>query len=959
MFFISSWSGVLLASLAFSSARATPDTDSLQNTPTPPADNPALVEPAPEPTLPPPRSVQVVYTGASMGIGRHRSPKEMLRLLAENTVPAGAKVTQIQGVHGVLVQGPHTLKVDGTMAAMVAFLDGQPITCTPAPPVLGLRAPTGQLEFDVGGPVPGWLKAIATPDRFQRQICAHPGGVSATLTTDGEAPLPDWTLTAWETRDAVLGTVALAGKSVQFTAVQDPLTDHSRTFHQVESILKSEPNAIYVDAGSALDGASSVRDGGPSLHRTTRLRDFNRLGPAVLVPGETELVLGARAFIDEQTPFDLDYVATNWESSDPLLELPASKVVEVDHPSGTVRIAFIGILDPSMQDIHPGLAAEGVRITDPITAVQPEVARLESLRPAPDAIIALTTARGSVQERIRRELRGVDLLIGDPSLATYRTEAREVMLRSLDSSQKGAAVTLPMDGLATSTLTFDSSDGQLESVRTVPLSIQRSTPVDPEATGSITRVRAEVFPELERPLLGPPPGDNPAQTWSTDQWNQLICEAVRSGTHSDIVLFDELPSPPETPGPVSELQAVERLALADTLEVHRIPGTQIQRLADRLAGIRPVVCGIVPGTYISKLGPRWLDTTRTYRVVTTRRAAATTPIGEVLRSLESSKALDQPTVVPVPSNSDPKKPATLRSVALSELRRLRDEPGSSPTAVIQTLLVDRATTYDPLWLVRVRRIGVQSTSFAGMDDPAFAEVPETLATSPSSYTLGSEADVALEYSGPSIWSDLRTAAAFNRIRAGEEDPEELADDLRFSTSHSLPGLAFPTVPPLRMMPFTEVAYDTEFTPIEEEDGGTGIKQSDLSLTLGIAALRTGAIRALRIGGFVNRDMARLDEKPPEYGGALNWETYKSFGPSVAWSTAANVALYANTQDDDPSDLRLRALGDTRLLLPLATWLDIGIFGQAFAIRGRTPTNDTLGVSTTWGVTLEMDGAFKL
>jgi hypothetical protein len=225
--------------------------------------------------------------------------------------------------------------------------------------------------------------------------------------------------------------------------------------------------------------------------------------------------------------------------------------------------------------------------------------------------------------------------------------------------------------------------------------------------------------------------------------------------------------------------------------------------------------------------------------------------------------------------------------------------------------------------------------------------------------LGSEADVALEYSGPSIWSDLRTAAAFNRIRAGEEDPEELADDLRFSTSHSLPGLAFPTVPPLRMMPFTEVAYDTEFTPIEEEDGGTGIKQSDLSLTLGIAALRTGAIRALRIGGFVNRDMARLDEKPPEYGGALNWETYKSFGPSVAWSTAANVALYANTQDDDPSDLRLRALGDTRLLLPLATWLDIGIFGQAFAIRGRTPVNDTLGVSTTWGVTLEMDGAFKL
>jgi hypothetical protein len=353
------------------------------------------------------------------------------------------------------------------------------------------------------------------------------------------------------------------------------------------------------------------------------------------------------------------------------------------------------------------------------------------------------------------------------------------------------------------------------------------------------------------------------------------------------------------------------------------------------------------------------DPDRVYRVVTTHRATATTPIGEILTSLESTRALDRPTVSIVPSADDPLRAATLRTVALESLRTVRDTPGLGAEGVAQQLLVDGPSTYDPLWLLRVRRIGVQSTSFAGIEEPAFAEVPETLATSPSSYTVGSDADVAVEYSGPSIWSDLRATGTFSRLRAGEEDPQELADDLIVSTSHSLPGLAFPSIPPLRMMPFSEVAYDSEFTAIEIEEGGTGIKQSDLSLTLGISALRAGPIRSLRLGGFVNRDMARLDEKPSEFGGAVDWETFQSFGPSVKWTTTADIAVYADTSDDDPSDLRLRALGDTRVLLPLATWLDLGVFGQVFAIRGRTDANDILGVSTTWGITLDMAGAFVL
>ncbi|HCH64392.1 MAG: hypothetical protein CL927_15500 [Deltaproteobacteria bacterium] len=911
-------------------------------------------------TSPESRPVRLVFTGASQGIGRNLPPTGVLNALAADAQPSGARITDAHGLHGVLAQGPHILVVDGTMRSAVAFLDGQPVACIDAAPPSGRRHATGHLLLEAPAPAPDWLSALGDVDQYQRQVCTHPSGASAHLTTRGDGPPVDWALGRWETREAVAGTLALAGRSVTFLAVGDPVLDHSRTLQAIRTAMVEDPaTTIYVDAGSALDGASSVVDGAPSLHRATRLRDFQRVSPGVLVPGATELVLGATAFIEEQASFGLPYIASNWHADDPMRQLPSSHTIELAHPSGPIRIAFVGILDPALQNIHAGLDADGVRITDPVTDVQPIVAALEARAQPPHAIVALTTAGGDVQERIRRELRGVDLLLGDPTLATMRTTAREVELLRLDSARKGAAVTLPMDGLAVAELFFSAEDRYLERVRTVPVPLPEAAPTDPDATAAITAVRATHFPAQEVPLLGPQPEAAALETWTSALWHQMMCEAIRGGADGDIVVLDTLPGPPPAPGPVSELQALRQLALPDTLEVHRISGIQIQRLADRLAGLKTVTCGIQPGEKVWTVGPRWLEPERIYRVVTTHRAAATTPIGEILTSLESTRALDRPTISIVPTDANPSQPATLRSVALEELRLVRDTTGVGVEGVSQALLEDRPNTFEPLWLLRIRRLGVQSTSFSGVDDPAFATVPETLATSPSSYTFGSEADVAFEFSGPSILSDARAIGAFSRIRAGEEDPEELADDLLLSSSHSLPGLAFPTLPSLRMMPFSEVAYDSEFTAIEVEDGGTGMKQADLSLTLGISALRAGPIRSLRLGGFVNRDMARLDEKPSEFGGALDWETFQSFGPSVKWTTTADVALYANTNDDDPSDLRLRAVGDTRLLLPLATWLDIGAFGQVFAIRGRTDANDTLGVSTTWGVTLDMAGAFVL
>jgi hypothetical protein len=161
------------------------------------------------------------------------------------------------------------------------------------------------------------------------------------------------------------------------------------------------------------------------------------------------------------------------------------------------------------------------------------------------------------------------------------------------------------------------------------------------------------------------------------------------------------------------------------------------------------------------------------------------------------------------------------------------------------------------------------------------------------------------------------------------------------------------------MPFTELAYDSDYTPVELEDGTLSTHQSDLSLTLGMAALRAGALRALRTGAFVNRDMARLDDKPAEYGGKLDWETWKRLGTPVTWTTLGTVQVWADTPDDDESDLRLRALAETRLAFALARWLNISAYGQGLLVRGRVPTTSEYAATWTLGLSLDAVGALRL
>jgi len=898
-----------------------------------------------EPTEPiPATSARVVYTGGLGGVGSSRTFFEALR--AMSALPAPTKLEQVHAFSGAMAQGPWVMWADDhTARGTLDLFSGGEVRCDAPSPATGAVLTTDTLILD-GTREPAWLSGLrqgSDPSLIRRSCSA--GAARVTLVGPADAAPPDWSLPRWEFRRALWGSLQDEGGSLSWTEVGSPLQELARTAAAVTRLLGEDPGALYVDAGNLLDGASSVSDGALSLHRPNTLALARRLGPAALAPGEDELLAGARSFLSEITGTNLPYVATNWKATEAALALPASLVREVPRPGGTVRLAFLGVVDPALQGYIPVLSEEGVELTDPVTALQAEIDRLEASPTPPDAIIALTTAGADVLARIRRQVRGLDVLIGDPTLATLRVQGDELRLRPIRAGAKAAAITPPMDGLATLDLGFE--DGHLASVRFAPVLVAPSDPPDAEVLARVTAVRAQVYPVLDHPLLDAP---TPTTTLGQSDWEQVVCEAVRERTGADTVLLRALPPAPSQPGPLSEMMAVDALALLDTLELHEIPGDHMADLLNKAYSVAPVSCGAKPGSSSPKARGRSLEVGRVYRLVTTDRTRAGSLLDPILSSVRSGRPLDQPTWRPL--LDDQGRPLTLRMATLDALRARRDERGGTD-GLTKWLLEDAPAEVPPLWLLRVRAVTVDAERYRGVDDERFASVPETLATTPSSLSLDTTADVALDYSSARVQWDLRARAAYGLLSVSGETADETADDLILSTSLGLPRYAFPADGKLPLMPYSELRLDSELTPTEGNP-----RQEDLSLLAGLAGTTTTHIPGFHVGVLVAEDLTDAGLHP-EIGARADLATWHKVGSVLRITTDSDLLWLARTAHDDASDLALRASTELKLSFPLAYGLDMAWYARGFALTGRVPETEHLGYAWALGASLDLASAFEL
>ncbi len=877
--------------------------------------------------------VALVGTAGSGGVG---SGTDELRLptavLAELEVAVDAVVAR----HGFLVRGREALWADdGRVATLQAWLDAGTPGCGEPTPMAAVETRDEVIFLPEATAAMVHARARAsdktTTHATSVRRCDGPAGP---VWYSGDAVAPDLEH-PFEHRLAL----EITSGEERLWAIGRPFQEMSRRVALLEALTST--GAHWLDGGSFVDGVSTVDAGQLSRHRPLGFEVLRRLRPTALVPGASELAPGPQAFLAEAE--GLPYLAANWTLAEgaTLPTLPASWRGELDG----VDVAVVGVIDPVVSRDNPRLLADGLVLSDPVAAAQQAIDALRSGDP-PELTVVLGAFRPELLAELQEELRHVDVLVGNPAPSVDRLDAVDLTLQEPFGGEDEPTVTLPVQGVTWAHLTAE--DGQLAHARYRPTRITADIDPDEATLARIAAVRTDAYPSIDRPALPAPP-EGATTTWTPEAWEALICQAVLERTGAEFALLPELPPPPAVPGPLTEKLVLDQLPLDDRLEGRFILGDKLQRLSDKAFEVVPVSCGIDLGATV-KVGGRSVDLLRAYRLVTTDRLLLDGPTGGLVAEALPSRIGDR-------TSWDPGVETLVAGVREGLLGIDDDaEPFLGRTdAVLARTTSDKT----PLWLLRMTRISLSAARFQGAEDDRYADLPETLATSPSSLTLLADVDAGLEYSDAKVAWDLRQRLMFTRLAiespGAPDEVSEPADDWRSSSSVTLPVLGV-TVGSL-WSPYTELLLDSELTAVEEEDGTRNPLQRDLSLTMGISTY-TGSLKLLRLGAFALRDLS-VPEKPWELGGRAEASTSVSLGAGLLWTSTLDAFVFADTPETDTSDLRFKALIDTRLALPLTRWFSVSPYAQGFAFAGRAPETSDPALSYTLGTSLDLIGALRL
>jgi len=877
--------------------------------------------------------LDLVYSGGFRGITRTPQRFELHERLRPELERAGIVVDRVDALHGVLAQGPYEVwPVDGTIPSALKYAAAGTPICDFGSLVETVRTPTERFLPRPGSP------EIAVRDgrREQRWIQrCEAGGVRTVVLSPPAAPGAELLrLHAYSLRS---GFRWVSGEH-QWYQLSTPRREAGRRLGVIRRALRD--GGLYVDSGDFVEPAGHADD----VWMDARVAGFEVLGslePAALAVGAAELAAGLESFVFEALAHRLPYVATNWEMKE--LPFPRHRIVEVEVDGAPVRIAFLGLTDPSaLEDVD----VDGLELRDPVMAVNDEADALRTSADPPDLVVLLANARPTQQRRLRALMRGVDLFLGDPTMATYRVERMDTTLVDIGDAFKAAPITLPLDGIGHATIAWNGT--RATNVAFEPLVAHSDAPSDDDLTRVATELQARRAGDRGGALI---PAEDPLSGVSHQRWRKVACEAVAELLDADSVFIEGLTWYRETPGDLTALWIADRLRGDHVLELHRVDGDRYRRLLVALGDSTQMRCGAL--NYGSVHG-RPIDPQRTYRVVTTSASRRHGRIGSLLARSSSDLVGHTPKFKPVP---DGEGVLTLEEAVLRGLRAQE-----SPDAVV-ALATRSATDKGLQALIRLRRLSFRLVRFQGTRNESFRSVPETSLSSPSSFTLGAEADLSFEAGSKDLQVDVRFRGAFTRFAVDGLPPQETADDWVVSSTIDVPFLALPPRGAAFVHPFVQLGFDSEFTPAITEAGAELPRQADLSFFGGIAMRVRGPsiLREYRVGPVFNRDLARLEDKGLESGLRMILDVGGSPVPlgALLLLLDTDMQLWAPTEFDDETDLGMRYEAGFRVQVRVFRALHIGLFARGLFVTGRVEATEGWAATGTFGASLDLATAIRL
>ena len=888
--------------------------------------------------------IDLVYSGGLEGFARSNGRFELQERLAPALEHAQRSVDSVDVLHGLLAQRDLELwSEDGLISSLLAFATSNDRACDDGLLVETWRTPTER--FLSGPAADGLAPPLPVPNsaRELRRLhrCTGGGNVVRALTEPhGPSPaarlLDAYSLRTgfrWNTGDG------------SYLQLGQPRREAGRRIGVLRAALAETAGARFVDAGDFLEPGHESDDLLWAESREVGFGVLASLQPLALAPGIAELAQGPIALVEEATQRGLPYVATNWESDKELFP----RVLQVTMPLGerSVDVAFLGATDPVLAERLEAIEQDGVKLLDPLSAVQTQVDLLQASDSPPDLVVLLVNASSELQQRLRTSLYGVDLMMGDPSAATFRVERSKTEFRNVGAAWKAAPVTLPLDGIATASVRFG-PEGP-EHVTVHPLEVSASAPADPEITAVVTDMYTRRDMGREAALI--PPEDALGGV-TEERWRKLVCEAVMESTDADAVFLDGLALHRPSPGPLTERQVLDRLRGGHLVEVHRVDGDRLITFLQTAHNRTQIHCGAVTDSRFPRVHGRSVDPFRTYRIATTnvtRRGS----LGPMLARASSDFVGHLPKFRPLPG---PAGVASLHELVLSELKEAGRAPGWADEWMTRTPKQIRTQV-----LFRIRRVALHIERFEGAKTTNYDQVPESLLNSPSSFTLGGELDLALEVSDARFVGDVRFQAAYARFAIDGLPIQETADDWVLSASIEAPAIGLPRSGPRQVRPFVLAQLDSEFTPTLNAEGVPLPRQLDLAGFGGVSLKPSGWMRSLRLGAFASRDLSRLTDKGTEYGARLTGATAHTLQPMAALrvETAWDIQVFGDTPQDDAADLRLRMFGEVRASVRLVRFLRLALFTQGLLVQGRVPETSTPAGSLTMGAALDLSTAVRL
>ncbi len=332
---------------------------------------------------------------------------------------------------------------------------------------------------------------------------------------------------------------------------------------RLATVVRQVKPDLMLDSGGVLSGSliSDTFQGEPVVAA------MNAIGYDAVAVGSGEFGFGIPALRARSRQANFLFLSAN--ATSPIDEIQPAAIYNAQD----IRIAVIGLTSEEITG-HP----QNVKYVDVADAMRTLEALLPRVRNRADAIILLANVTPEEEQRIARAFPEIRLIIGGH-------EESELPVRVGQTTIVGAGTF----GKYVGKLDLTFIGGKLKGIDSRLITLDG---VDPDLTviGLLEPYQAKLDQSLQT-VLGHAAGDLTRSTAQESHLGNLVADAVRAKTGTEITLINAAPAQMAIPkGPITSRTLVEVLPSENTVVTMRLSGAQIKRILGKsmlsVSGVR-------------------------------------------------------------------------------------------------------------------------------------------------------------------------------------------------------------------------------------------------------------------------------------------------------------------------------------------------------------------------------------